>query len=242
MQSYGLKLTTNNTDTIQINANGFWYESGASALDSRIIITPEGGSDIVLKSGQSVRINGAVRSWNVRKFNDAAQITGNIVIGTGEFSDNNANINGTMSVLGTVAIDTTAGRVKVEDTVLETNKILYIDGTSATPTLSAGSLSYVGSIVTAAENIKGILLQKFLLKKNTYNGKLILCLTDAANEAWSTNKKIIEVFDLTGLAAGTVITLQSEIKIPAGKFLSLQTEVASTQYVDKIHVLMSILT
>lgn len=241
MQTYGLKLTTNNTDTIQINANGFWYESGASALDSRIIITPEGGSDIVLKAGQSVRINGAVRSWNVRKFNDAAQITGNIVIGTGEFSDNNANINGTMSVLGTVAIDTTAGRVKVEDTVLETNKIVYSDGGSITPTLGSGSSNYVGVLVTSAENNKGVLIQKLEFKKNTYATKVILCLTDSANEVYSINKKILKVFDFAGVSAGTSISLDKEIKVPAGKFITMQTD-GGVQLSDPIHCLMSLLT
>lgn len=102
MQNLPLKLSATNTATVlQVAGNGFWYESATGSPELRIIITPEYGSDLVLRPGQSVRLGKNIGTWTVRSYDNSATINGNIIIGSGEFSDNNttvANVSGSVTV------------------------------------------------------------------------------------------------------------------------------------------------
>lgn len=91
MQSLNINLTPANPSMqIGAEASGLWYESGNSALNTRIIVSPEVGGDIELKPGQRVKMTQMSKSWRVRSLDPAATIVGKILIGSGEFEDNSS--------------------------------------------------------------------------------------------------------------------------------------------------------
>jgi hypothetical protein len=108
MQTYPLKLSpTKDTEILHVQADLFVYESGdASVGDTRIKVKPENGAEIVLRPGQRFRIVDTAQRWIVSLFDTAADLTANIIIGSGEFDDANT--------LNTFKLDATfANNVKV---------------------------------------------------------------------------------------------------------------------------------
>lgn len=115
MQYYPLILTAEkNAEIIHATGAGFWYESvSALAGDSRIVLKPEMGNEVVLKPGQSVKLTQEVGRWFVRSFSGSAAITASIIVGSGEFQDNNATISAPVSVNNFPATQQVSGNVSI---------------------------------------------------------------------------------------------------------------------------------
>lgn len=94
MQSYPINFTPAVPGrTFQANANLFVYESGTEAAggNTKILVKPDNEAEVVLKPGQAFRLSAdqMAGNWTVHTQDPNASITGNIVIGSGEWYDAN---------------------------------------------------------------------------------------------------------------------------------------------------------
>lgn len=91
MQSSALKIAAGAAVLMPIPGRGFWYESGSSSTaNPYIVVKPtSGGTEIRLKPGQSVQTGGDQSFWTITAEDQAAVITGQVIIGDGGFNDDN---------------------------------------------------------------------------------------------------------------------------------------------------------
>lgn len=115
----------------------FYIRSGAERVvnddyESRIVVKPDNGNDIVLRPGQRFRLPPGERAnqWQIRSYDGTTDIDGQIIIGSGEFEDSNTvnkfKLDATFS--NTVQVsNTTAQRVPV---TLDTAQTLPVSMTA----------------------------------------------------------------------------------------------------------------
>lgn len=134
MHSYPLNLAPGAARDFTAQADLFVYESGAVTPDTgdlRIIVKPDTGGEIVLRPGQRFRLapGATATNWNVKANDAAVTITGNLIIGAGEFDDANTlntfKLDGTFT--NTVKVNnTTAERVPVSLDVAQTQPVSIV--------------------------------------------------------------------------------------------------------------------
>lgn len=92
MQSINFTVPAGGSVLIPCPGNGIWFESGTSSTsDTYIVVRPDkGGAECVLKPGQNFqdRSNPATQ-WTITCHDPAASISGRLIIGNGDFSDDN---------------------------------------------------------------------------------------------------------------------------------------------------------
>lgn len=174
MQSYPLQLSVaSNTRTLSAQADLFVYESSSTVPDTgdaRIVVKPDTGNEIVLRPGQAFRLQGGemATNWNIKSLDSNVDITGTVIIGSGEFFDankvttvkldgefaNNVNVNNTPAAPVHVRIDTEQ-IVNISGNILNYNRTYY----SRADVVAAKNQA----IVTAAENVAGVVLQKWMI-------------------------------------------------------------------------------
>ncbi len=114
MQYFDITLPVGGVRLIDVIATYVYYLNGeASGADSTIEISNESGSDtVLLKPGQAYKMpyGKENKRWLIKSHLGEATITGKLLMGKGEFSDN--RISGAVEVLGTVAV---SGTVDVVD-------------------------------------------------------------------------------------------------------------------------------
>lgn len=232
MQNLPLKLSaTNQATVLQVAGNGFWYESAAGSPELRIIITPEYGSDLVLRPGQSVRLSKNIGTWTVRSYDNSATINGNIIIGSGEFSDNNttvANVSGSVSVTsGNIAV--TSGSVTVNNGVGSPvpvdirNGQVEITNDAGNPLPVSGSINVAGStvpthaalnvamrprdaITAAVTSVTVATTGTQVLLTTSGNGILLKSVT-VFSRTTSSNSNLCSYISLSGAISATLISV-----------------------------------
>lgn len=240
MQSYDLNLTpTVKSVTINAQASGIWYESGQSAINTRIKVTPERGSSIELKPGQRVKLTEQIGTWLIESLNPAATIVGKLLIGSGEFEDNsslvtldasfannvtimNANVPVTISG-GDVEIKNDAGNPIPTLATIAGTPSVTISGTAnvqenlfpVNANLATNSqLPFLTTIITPAANTNGVILQSAKLfgcsSANAYS--IIAKATAPANEF----DGIVLLYVPSATTSSQFIELTNKLKIPSG--------------------------
>lgn len=102
MQYYDITVAANGRQDVQAPGTFFYYLNGnAGGADNTITLTlGMGGTKVVLKPGQSVRLpDGAkeISDWVIGNYANSATILGQVLIGRGDFKD--TNVVGTVQVV-----------------------------------------------------------------------------------------------------------------------------------------------
>jgi hypothetical protein len=215
MDYYNIDLSpTRTVNPFNVQGKAFYYVDAAAAggVDTRITVTPAGQPAITLKPGQSFRLQEAVNSWQVVNADSGATFAGNIIIGSGNFDDNNATINGvvTVAIQGTPTVNLSAGS-KVQEEIL-TYTGIYAENVALIANVAK-------QIVAPGANVNGILVQLTGLIPDNSAGYDQSFLAKATVPASVFDGDVIDV--QIGAAAATPIMNNSntKIKIPAGKGL-----------------------
>lgn len=94
MQLYPISLNAGNQRGTSISAHGhfIYFESGSvnpSTGDPHLRISTDNGDDILLKPGQGFKLPKKCTSWRLSVLDGTSDIAGTLLIGDGEFNDNN---------------------------------------------------------------------------------------------------------------------------------------------------------
>jgi hypothetical protein len=226
MQSNSLNIQAGATVNMPCQGNGFWFESGTSSTSNLyIIVKPDSGAEFRLKPGQHVQDrDNTTGSWRIRAEDPTAVITGSVIIGSGDFADNNtlnkvtldATFANNVTVMNStanrvpVALDPNATLQLASNIVAYTHKYAVAGGATATATAV--------NMLAAATNVNGAILNKF----------------EAIDSAGSTCSMAVVASAVapTSLADGDVLWSaivgtgmnKHEIKVPAGKGIWLITD------------------
>lgn len=246
MQSYNLQLTPAKQSVVFNEfSSGIWYESGTSALETRIVVTPESGNKIELKPGQRVKLTNTVRQWTVESLNPAATISGKLLIGSGEFEDNSSLVtldasfaNNVTVMNASIPVTISGGDVEIKNdignpiqTSITNTPAVTISGTATVQEnlIAASGIgshtnktgSFVTTFVTAAANVNGIIVHAASGSFVTPNQAASVSLI-AKNGGSPAN-----IDDGTTLIAGAAgvssagqFALPTKIRLPAGYSLS----------------------
>lgn len=200
MQTYLLKLLASQPYlAYQAQGDLFVYESGveAAAGDTRIIVKPDSRGEITLRPGQRFRLAPGERatSWAVRTFDPAATLTGAIIIGAGEFDDANTLNKFTLDATFANSVkvtNTTAERVPV---TLDTNQLVKLDPASSLNTTApfmaytafktnvTAPLSSFTAMITAAENVNGVIIEQMTFQGSSGVASVLVKATTPGNGA-----------------------------------------------------------
>jgi hypothetical protein len=218
---------TNRSNQFNIVGDGIWYVDATPAVadDTRIKVTPAGGSTIVLKAGQSFRTENKISTWTITSMTGAEVFTGNIIIGNGDFEDNNATINGTVStsIANQPTVNLAAGS-KVQEEILEYSAVWSVKGLA-----TAGTAE---QIVTAAANVSGIMVYSAVLQNSGSGVNTAFIAKAGAAPAAITEGDLLAVNDST--TPGTLTKNEKTIRIPAGKGLYFYSDLGSNPYFRSI--------
>jgi hypothetical protein len=212
MDYYGISLSpTQRVNPLNVEGLAFFYVDAAAAagVDTRITVTPAGQASITLKPGQNFRLREAVNTWTVVNTDTGATFTGNVIIGSGQFEDNNATINGVVAVAmqGTPTVNLSAG-TKVQEEL-----IAYTGSWSS----NAGDVANTAVlIVSAATNVNGITVLKSMLADGT-GAYAFLAKAGAAPVSLADG----DLININAYSANppSYRVNDNRIKIPAGKGL-----------------------
>lgn len=99
LQYYDINLAVNKTTNIPAEGRYFRYYSGnAGGADSSVLVKSDTSALVaILKPGQSIRVPENVKTWHIANYRNAGTISGIVVIGDGEISDD--QVTGTVEVV-----------------------------------------------------------------------------------------------------------------------------------------------
>lgn len=247
MQSLNFSLSpTNQTMPLNIEASGLWYESGTSAINTRIIVSPEVGGDIELKPGQRVKMTAMSKSWRIRSLDPTATITGKILIGSGEFEDNSSLVTLDASFANNVTVmneslpvTISGGDVEIKNdagnpipTAITNTPAVTISGTATVQenlVQITGGVSHTGlgqnmgsTVILNNLNTNGVTIHSAVFSYATGNAAMGMALV-AKNGANPAN-----LYDGVVIFSGYVkandsgnFALPTKVKIPAGYGIAL---------------------
>ena len=91
MQSNKINIPASGAVTMPCTGTGFWFESGTSTTANQyIIVKPDTGAEFRLKPGQNCKDpKTQVSTWYIKAEDPTAVIAGNVIIGNGDFNDDN---------------------------------------------------------------------------------------------------------------------------------------------------------
>lgn len=233
MQLYPLNLTVANPQTsFSVEANGFWYEECmASSGDNRILVKPENGADIILRPGQSFRLTEMTRRFNVNSLDPTSVISSRVIIGSGEFSDNNttiANVSGSVAISGgQIAI---SGVANVQENLIAINRKHF---TKVALTNYAANFFYE-NVMAPAENVNGALIQSAMVLGNVAAADIALVAHTALPYPFGTGELLFYVPAGTGV--GVVVEMKNKLKIPAGMGLYMVSETAAAVNLRAVNI------
>lgn len=223
MQSYNLRVSPGGgAQSINGSARRFVYESGKTdpeGADSRIVVKPDNGNEIVLRPGQSIGLEpGAMASvWYIRALDPALTIVGSVIIGSGEFEDNSLKVDATSGAITVVVSNSDANRVPVEldaatqKILSEEDVITYTGHKVKTGIIADGN---VVEMLTPAENVNGVIIEKIW----TNGGGRLRAATSSGAAA-------------TGLLLSARMEVEYQywkrIRVPAGQGIYLHANVAN---------------
>lgn len=116
MQSNSINIAPGATINLNCAGRFFSYESGtSSSADVYIIVKGDGINEMRLKPGQTLVAETAASIWQIKGDDKNATITGNIIIGNGDFRDSAINA----TIAGQVIV--TSGNVTSTSTNVNTN-------------------------------------------------------------------------------------------------------------------------
>ncbi len=199
--------------------------------DTRILVKPENGAEIILKPGQRFRIVEKASRWFVRSYDSISPINGSVIIGSGEFEDSNTantfKLDGTFT--NSVNVNNTpAQRIPV---TLDTTQVLNIAGTTVQYTNSFADTNTADQtaqvVFSPASNPNGAyveLIEVSILESNgTSNQTGITFVAKSSAPSTQIDGDVIfalETPEYQGTAKRSINEKQSiRIKIPAGKGL-----------------------
>jgi hypothetical protein len=187
---------------LQSPGDGFWYESSAGTGDQRLVVQSEIGDTCVLKPGQSMRITKEVAVWSVSLYDGTASVSANVIVGSGDFNDNNTTIG---AISGAVAVSNFPATQPVSGSVAVSNlpATQPVSGTVAVSNLPAtqpvsGSVSISG-VANVLESLYTITHYYASLASLTANTAVNI-LPAASNTAGAVVQSVQIATDSTAIA------------------------------------------
>ncbi len=256
LQYYDISLAVNESKEFSAQGRYVYYLAGttplitggvtpAAAGNQAIRIKPAqgGGGEIILMPGQSMRLpddEKAPSAWRITNYKQAEAITGTVLIGEGEFVDNNTantfKLDATFANTVKVTNDTST-RVPVS---LDTNQVISVAGSTVQYTNSfadAGIAAIAGQqIFAAASNPNGAYIEFAEVAMSAAAaavGTTVSLIAKASPPGSQTDGDVLMVVNCSsgsGSSTGGLVNqiLGQRIKIPAGKGLYLNQLIAST--------------
>lgn len=245
MQSYNINLKPDASYMVSTAARRFVYESGKTVpegADSRIVVKPNTGNEIVLRPGQSFALEPGVLAsgWNIRALDPALSIVGSVIIGSGEFEDNSLKVDATSGAInvvvpqgesmpvrhvsGVVIDNTTAKRVPVTLDPTQVQQVIastapISKGWSSTAAIPGTPLE----IVSQAQNANGMVVNKL---------QIVAAGTVGADTYFMLQKGAEIIFLLYAPGNTNVYNLvqdSTQFHVPAGWGLYCGTAFSNTQ-------------
>ncbi len=241
LQYYDINLAVNGSKEFAAQGRYVYYLSGTTPLiaggvtpsaagNQAIRIKPAqgGGGEIILMPGQSMRLpddEKAPSAWRISNYVNAETITGTVLIGEGEFVDNNTNntikLDATFANQVKVTNDTTA-RVPIS---FDPNQNINTSGSIMTYTnnaaIATGSTANVPTLViSAATNVNGIIIEQIINDCTVSN----LFIAKATAPASKFDGDVVQALD----GSKPNVPVVARQKIAAGKALYIwQTSVSA---------------
>jgi hypothetical protein len=234
MQSNKINIAVGASVTIPCQGNGFWFESGTSTTTNLyIIVKPETGTEFRLKPGQHVQEPGTMSgTWTMRAEDPTAAITGNIIIGSGEFADNNTLNKVTLDATfanNVTVMNSTANRVPV---ALDPNATLNLASNIVVYTHKyavAGGAAVANTAINmlpTATNVNGVVLNKFDAIDTAGSAASMAIIASAGAPTTVADGDVLWCgWVVNGMTKHEMdIGKQGQIKVPAGKGIWLITD------------------
>lgn len=240
MQYYDINITPNGSQEVGVIGRYFKYLSGSTpnqdaqlpgvAGNEAIVIEAVGtGLKIVLMPGQSMRIAETDRkpqSWRVMNSKRLEVIKGQVIIGDGEFRDENvksvvsldATAENPVTVTGSIGINSSVGSpvvVTMTGVGEVQEKLIPINGGLNITATAAGTVSQV---ITNAVNTNGVLIQSFegyMVNSNGGLGSLTLICKQGGMPANATDGIVLNM-DFVAQSASTPFEVNKKLLVPAG--------------------------
>lgn len=235
MQNYPISLSpASRTNSPGVFGTGFWYESGTGSNDNAsLIVTPERGSPITIRPGQWFRLPNAVGSWLITSEDATETITGNIIIGAGDFGDAAKRITLDATFANEVTVKNTAGNpVPVSIGGGANVPVTIAAQTLGNLTVQENLVAYTGSytdgntltintpvqLVAPGANVNGITVHAGLIQDSTADNQNTAFIAKATAPTGTTDGDLI--LHSFGKTTGPGIEkLGNKVRIPAGRGL-----------------------
>jgi hypothetical protein len=218
MQSYPLSIQLGQERGYAAAGDLFVYESSTSVPptgDSRIVVKPNSGTEIVLRPGQSFRLQhgDGASNWSVRALDPTVVIVGYVIIGSGEFTD--ANTVNTIKLDGSFANLVTVTNPK-EQRIPTAETLTY--GRNFAHTTAADVML---NIVTAAENVNGVWIEQISMTACSNAGSTTFAVIAKIGAATPLNYFDGEILYSSILFGSSIVTINDRTTrrmfVPAGR-------------------------
>lgn len=257
LQYYDVSLAVSESKEFSAQGRYVYYLNGttplitggvtpAAAGNQALKIKPAqgGGGEIILMPGQSIRLpdsDKAPVAWRISNYKNAEVITGTVLVGEGEFVDNNTlnqvKLDATFANQVTVT-NPTNNRVNVAldpNVILNTaQNIMQYTGSFE----SAAATTAAVQIVSAAANVNGVDVKQLVIVGNAVSAGNMALVAKASAPATIIDGDMIDAVALTGAAQFNKLT--TNVRVPAGKGVYLLSTGDSGTQLNK-SVLYSIL-
>lgn len=269
LQTYDVSLGLNKTQPINAQGRYIYYLKGStplinggvtpSAAGNQAIKCVAGGTgaSIVLMPGQSVRLPDNEKSptaWQLTNYVNAEVITGQVLVGEGDFHDSNTSNTNFLKLDATFAnnvtvTNTAAARVPVTADLTQTipvaiaGNVNTVQGTMQfTNSFESALLSNVAlPVVSAAENVNGVDVKQFITMGGAAAGAGFMALiAKATAPVTAIDGDVLEVIYNSGMAT-FFSKSQPNIRVPAGKGLWIYCQYDNANAQVSKSVLYSIL-
>lgn len=256
LQYYDINLGVNQTQKIGAQGRYIYYYAGSTPLiaggatpaaagnQAIKVQAGQSGNTILLMPGQSYRLDDADKApteWIVANFKQAETITGQVLVGEGDFRDSNTSNTNYVKLDATFAnnvkvTNDTSARVPV---ALDPNTVINVAGSTVQYTNAYNNNSTANlvadPIFTAAQNPNGAFVElvDVAIAASSAAGAFASCTLIAKATAPASETDGDGVFAAaTGVAVNTGtapvnVTQSTRIKIAAGKGLYLNQSSAS---------------
>lgn len=256
LQYYDITIGLTSTQKVAAQGRYFYYLNGTTALISGGV-TPSAagnqaikvqagtsGNTIILMPGQSYRLplnEKAPGEWLVTNYKGAEAITGQVMVGEGDFHDSNTQ--NTVKLDGSFANNVTVLNPATNPVNTSTVQAPMSYTLSFYENGAAAVANGVIQVFSAAQNPNGAIVEKYLLsdQSNSTAGAVIYNLMAKATAPASITDG--DVLDSLSTVANTPIdrSVKDRIKVPAGKGLYVVNDVANVNSHVRKTLLMTML-
>ncbi|MYM96240.1 hypothetical protein [Duganella vulcania] len=266
LQYYDINIGLTGTQKIAAQGRYIYYYTGTTPLiaggatpaaagnQAIKVQAGQSGNTILLMPGQSYRLDESDKApteWILSNFKASEVITGQVMVGEGDFRDSNTSNTSYVKLDATFAnnvqvTNTPASRVPVTADLSQTIPVSI----AGTVNVSGNTMNYQSSwtnnvgltanvpvqIVAPVTNVNGIMVNRTVLFQETGTPVVILAKASAPT-SW-TDGDVIAAATSAGTGVPVAIVEDSQIKVPAGRGLWVVAPSAANQLRSMLYTVL----